>query len=164
MAYASASDIASLTKNLVGGASSFDTSTSPTLTQVNAWLTSGCAMIETVLGAAVTNDKALYGVAVEANALYGAWMAERSRTNARTTAEERTRADMLRRDFFDHLKWLQQYGLSRAGVAPTSLAYAGGISAADKESVLSDEDRVRPRFTRGHFRNREVSLDDTSAS
>src|SRR3989304_3751133 len=114
MAYASASDIASLTKNLVGGASSFDTSTSPTLTQVNAWLTSGCAMIETVLGAAVTNDKALYGVAIEANALYGAWMAERSRTNARTTAEERTRADMLRRDFLDHLKWLQQYGLSRA--------------------------------------------------
>ena len=166
MAYASASDVSSLTRNLVGGASTFTTSTSPTLAQVNAWLTAGCAMIETVVGGtSIGATRTIYGFAVEANALYAAWMAERSRTTAATTAQERTRADQLRRDFFDHLGWLEKYGNSRGGVAPVSLAYAGGISKSDKEDVESDADRVEPRMRRGQFRNPEaLSPDDTSAS
>ena len=166
MAYASASDVAALTKNLVAGGSTFTTATSPNLAQVNAWLTAGCSMIETVAGGtAISATAALYGIAVEANAIYAAWMAERSRTTAATTAQERTRADMLRRDFQDHLLWLEKYAMSRGGATPVSLAYAGGISKTDKETVEADDDRVTPRFRRGWAHNPEaLTPDDTSAS
>ena len=163
MAYASASDVIALCRNLVGSASGFDTSTSPTLTQVNVWLSSGCAMINAVLGSygydPIPTSSAAYDLALEANALYAAWLAERSRINARITSDERTRADMFKRDFEYHLDWLSALDLSALGVTQTSAGgrpYAGGISRADKDTVNADADRVPARFARGAFRNKEA--------
>ena len=163
MAYASPSDVSALCRNLVGSASGFDTSTSPTLVQINRWLSSGCAMINAVLGSygyePIPTTSTAYDLASETNALYGAWLAERSRINARVTADERTRADMFKRDFEYHLDWLSSLDLSALGVTLTSAGgrpYAGGISRTDKDTVESDSDRVVSRFSRGAFRNKEA--------
>ena len=163
MAYASASDVASLTKNLVGGASSFDTSTSPTGTQVNQWLSSGCAIINTVIGSmgygAIPESSEAYGMVRDCNALFGAWRAELSRTNARTQPGERGRADFFKKAWDDCLDELKELDLSALGVPQTRTAgrvYAGGISKADKASVEGDSDRVTPRFRRGMFASKET--------
>jgi len=157
MAYASASDVAGYTPNLVSPASTFDSSTSPALAQVNNWLSAGCAVINTRLAgagyAAIPATSGVYDIARDANALYAAWRAERSRINTRVSADERTRADMFKRDFEFLLDELTNQDLSRSGVTATSVAYAGGISVADKLSVESDGDRVMPRFSRGQFSN-----------
>ncbi len=95
-----------------------------------------------------------YGLAQQINAIYGAWMAERSRTNARSQPGERTRADMFKDDFKFFLEQLFMNDLSLAGVpaATSSVSrarpWAGGISVCDKESAQSDSDRVKPRFGR----------------
>ena len=161
MAYASGTDVSSLCKNLVGSASSFDTSTSPNLTQVNLWLSSGCALINSVLGTrgygAIPTTSAAYDFARDANALYAAWRAESSRINARVAPGERTRADKFKQDFNDALGELKAMDLSRLGVSvANSQVYAGGISVADRDSVEADSDRVTSRFIRGMFRNKET--------
>src|SRR3972149_10765238 len=92
MAYASGTDVASLCRNLVGSASSFDTSTSPNLTQVNLWLSSGCALINATLGTrgygAIPTTSAAYDFARDANPLYAAWRSENSRHHARVSPGE----------------------------------------------------------------------------
>jgi hypothetical protein len=168
VAYANASHVYSHCFSLVKPASEFDSSTCPSLAEVNTWLTGGCAVINARLAgagySAIPTTSAAYDLASAANALYGAWMAERSRINARVSADERTRADMFRRDFEFHLDMLLELDLSRAGVTQTSVAYAGGISRSDKDSVSSNTDRVPGRFKRGQFRNPESgnSLDSAS--
>ena len=169
MAYASASHVFAHCYSLVKPASEFDTTTCPTLGEVNQWLSSGCAVINARLAGAgygaIPATSAAYDLALAANALYGAWMAERSRVGARVSADERTRADMFFKDFKFHLDQLLELDLSRTGVSQTSRAYAGGISYADVSSVESDSDRVRPRFKRGQGRNTEAGhWDGNSAS
>lgn len=169
MAYASSSDVGGLCRNLLGNLPDFTQSSSPTLTQVDSWLSSGCAVINSFLAShgygAIPAGAAAYGVAQQANALYAAWMAERSRINARVSADERTRADMLKKDMEYHLDLLKMMDLSQAGVSQTSRVYAGGISKADKSTVEGDSDRVVPRFRRGMFSNKDArSPGDTSAS
>ena len=172
MGYCAASDVSSLTRNLIGGASelTFTTTTCPTLAQVNVWISTGCAVIDSRLAGegydTIPSTAPAYGVAQQANACYAAWFAERSRQNARTTADERTRADLFKEDFDDLMDILLSMDLSRSGVTQTSRAYAGGISVSDKRTVESDGDRVRPRFSRGMYRNKEAlqPSDDTSAS
>ncbi len=157
MAYCPSSSVAALTRNLVAGASDFDTSTSPTVAQVNSWLSSGCAVINIRLGSAgygaIPATSGAYDLAAQANALYAAWMAERSRINARTTADERTRADMIKKDFEYMLAALLSDDLSRLGVSQSGAVYAGGISRSDKDAVEGDSDRVAPRFVSGQFRH-----------
>ncbi len=170
MAYASASDVSALTRNLIGAASAFDTSTCPTLAQVNVWLSTGCAVINSRLAGmgygTIATTSAAYEVAQQANACYAAWFAERSRQNARTSADERGRADIFKTDFEDLMEILLSLDLSQNGVTQTSRAYAGGISLSDKDSIESDTDRVIPRFARGMFGNSEAGhpVSDTSAS
>ncbi len=159
MAYAVSSCVAALCRNLVSGASDFSSSTSPTDSQVNGWLSSGYSFINVQLSSkgygVVPASSAAYELAAQANALYGAWLAERSRTNARTSADERGRADMMKDDFDAQMKVLLDIDLSRMGVSQTSTAYMGGQSIADKDSVESNSDRVLPRFTRGMFDRNE---------
>lgn len=159
-AYASASDVSGLCRNLLGAASGFDTSTSPTLTQVNTWLSSGCALINSIVGgrgfSAIPQSSVAYEFAMQANAQFAAWMAERSRTLATVQVTERTRADMFKRDFNDSLDLLKVIDLGRLGVIQTSAVYTGGISNADKNSVESDTDRVTPRFTRGMLHDESI--------
>lgn len=157
MSYGSASDVGALTRNLLGSASEFDTTTCPTLVQITAWLSTGCALIEATLAdrgySTIPTSSAVYGVAAQANALYAAWMAERSRINARLAQGERTRADMFKKDFYDLLDILKGFDLSSLSLTQTRTSYAGGISVSDKNAVEDNSDRVQPRFTRGDFRN-----------
>lgn len=161
MAYASASDVYAYTHALIAPATApgFTTTTCPTLAEVTVWLSSGCSVINARLGSlgygAIPTTSAAYDLAVAANALYGAWMAERSRVNARVSADERTRADMFKRDFEFHLNQLVELDLSRMGVSRVSGVYMGGISVSDKTSVENNTDRVAPRFKRGMNRNPE---------
>lgn len=160
MAYASASDVFAYTRALIAPSGSYDASSCPTLTDVNLWLSSGCSIINARLGSvgygAIPATSAAYNLALTANALYGAWQAERSRVNARVSADERTRADMFKKDFYDHLKDLVGLDLSRMGVTKErSGVYMSGISVSDKATVEDNTDRVTPRFKRDQHRNSE---------
>ena len=162
MAYAAASDVGALCHNLIGAASGFDTSTSPTLTQVTAWLSSGCAVINSILGThgygAIPATSTAYDFARDANAQFAAMRAEQSRINARITPGERTRADKFKQGFDDAMKMLKEIDLSQLGVSvQRTSVYAGGISDSDRDTVESDGDRVAPRFIRGMLRNPEAS-------
>src|SRR3990167_2212392 len=141
MSYSSASDVAILTPHLLGTASDFTTSTSPTLAAVNSWLSSGCAVINGKLAAhgygAIPAGNAVYGIAQQAEATYGAWGAERSRLSARVAPDGNTRDTAFRKDFFDLLNqpvaiYLTTVGVSRTNAPPS--VYAGGISVSDRET------------------------------
>lgn len=166
MAYAAASDVGALCANLLGSASEFESSTSPTLTQVNSWLSSGCAAINARYGGAIPATSNAYELARQANALFAAWFAERSRVNTRVAANERTRADMFKRDFDAVIEMLDLLDYDELGVdAGTSAAWAGGISRADKQTYEANSDRVKPRFSRGMLDYPGLSLSEgTTAS
>lgn len=157
MAYAAASDVAALVRNIIAPSASFTSSTCVTDTQVAAWLSTGCAVIEAQLGgrgySAIPATSAAYGVAQQANAIYAAWMVERRFTTQTLQPGERTRADKFKEDFEGLMDTLMELPLSRLGVSQTSVAYAGGISSSDKQTVAADGDRVGDRFWRGQFRN-----------
>ena len=157
MAYCAASDVAALVRNLIPGASDFTTSTCVTSAQVSAWMSTGCAVIEAELGglgySAIPATSQAYGIAQQANAIYAAWMAERRFTTQAIAPGERTRADRFKEDFEFLMDTLKSLPLSRLGVTQTSVAYAGGISQSDKQTVASDGDREPARFFREQFRN-----------
>lgn len=157
MAYCAASDVAALVRNLIAPSASFTSSTCVTDTQVAAWMTTGCAVIESEIGAlgysAIPANSPAYGLAQQLNAIYAAWMAERRFTTQTIQPGERTRADLFKKDFTDLLIELKALPLSRLGVPQTSVVYAGGISQSDKQTVVSDSDRTPARFFREQFRN-----------
>lgn len=160
MAYASSSDVGILSPHLLAGASDFSSSSSPTQTAVNSWLSSGSAIINAKLASkgysSIGATSGAYGIAQQTNALYGAWMAEISLVSARVAKSENTRADMFKKNFWDLLDMLCELDLSNMGVgrgnAPPA-NYGGGISRSDKDTTESDSDRVTPRFERGQFEN-----------
>lgn len=160
MAYASSCDVAALTFNLTGGASDFSSSTSPNLTQVNSYLSAGCSLIESTIGqrgyGAIGATSQAYGMATQINALFGAYLAESSRTNSRVAPGERTRADAFRKAYLDMLDILKTLDLSRLGVSQSGQEYTGGVTVSDKEIRESNADAVQPRFSRGMFRNRST--------
>ena len=163
MAYSSASDVAGLCRNILGGASNFTTSTSPTLAAVNNWLSSGCALIETALAdkgysMPVPATALVYDQVGNLNSLFGAGHVELSRTNVRLGPGERTRGQQFLEQFRAGLKWLAQMDLTRAGLERESQGklYAGGISIADRDTVEDDTDRVEPRFKRDMFKRSGV--------
>ena len=171
MSYSSASDVASLAPHLVSGASTFDTSTSPTLNSVNAWLSSGCAIINSKLASigysAIPTNSAAYEFARQAEALFGAQMAERSRLSARVSDDENSRSGVFKKDFDSLLGMLVSMDLSRMGVTRGNKPpanWAGGIDVTDKDTNADDDTIVQSRFKRGAFRNVEVLEPLTSAS
>ena len=162
MAYASPSDVANYCRNLLGPEPDFSDATSPTRTAINNWLSAGCALIDGQLASrgysAIPTTSTAYDIARDVNALYVAWQAERSRTTTRVTNEERTRADLFKKDFNDQLKMLLTMDLSQTGVTlsrgtTSGGPYAGGISVSDKDTQEDDTDRVQPRFVRGFGRD-----------
>lgn len=162
MAYASSSDVGILTPHLLSGASDFSTSTCPSQSSINTWLSSGCAVINSKLASigygTIPANSAAYDFARQANALYGAWWAERSRLSARVSRDENTRDATFRKDFMDMLNLLTTLDLSRMGVSKSNQVpanWAGGINVTDKEANENDSDIVQPRFGRDQFRNRE---------
>lgn len=162
MAYASASDVAALCRNLLGAASNFDNSTSPNIAQINAWLSAGCALINTTIfgrnfNQAVPLGSAVYEFMTMANAQFAAWQAERSRTLASVQATERTRADMFKNDFKESLALIDTLGLGQAGVGQSSNVYMGGQTLADKALDAGDTDMVKDRFVRGMMSDRTIN-------
>ena len=163
MSYASASTVAKYTKNLLGPEKTFTESTCPTAFQVEDWLSSGCAVIETVLAGAkytvpvASTASPIYNWVVELEAKWGAAHAEMLRTNITLAPGERTRGQVIYDLFWSELEKLVYglngkgsdltfVGLTRTSVGPL---YAGGISIADKQSRESNSDRVPPSFFRG---------------
>jgi len=158
MAYASASNVAAWSQNILGGASTFSSSTSPTLTAVTNWLTSGCAVIEATLSGEGYNVPPASGTVAydwlsELNALYAAARVELSRTNITVGPGERTRGQVFNDMFHSGLKRLLVTNLSATGLSKSATGglYTGGISISDKDSRKANTDRVQPRFSRGQF-------------
>ena len=157
-AYSSASDVSALCQNIINTEDGFTTSTSPTLTEVNSWLTSGCAIIESRLSSAgysvpPSATTAVYGWLAELNTNYAVSRAEMSRTNIILGMGERTRGQLFEKAFWEGLDRLLKMDLSIAGLTKSNDAvlYAGGISISDKDIYDSDTDRVPGRFRRGQF-------------
>jgi hypothetical protein len=158
MAYASASTVSGLCKNLLGGEPTFTTSTCPTVYEVNQWLSSGCSIIESTLASCrytvpVSAGATIYDWIVSLNALYAAAFAELSRTNVTLSNQERTRGQVMLETFEKQLDRLCDGDLTQAGLSRSANGklYAGGISVADKQSQESTSDRVNPRFGREMF-------------
>ena len=159
MTYASASNVAGLCQNLLGGASSFSASSSPTDTHVNNWLDQGYSTINTVLNSLgymtpAASSATIYYRLVNLNTLYAAAFAELSRINVTLAPGERTRGQVFMQMFEDGLSELSNMDLSTVGIsADTAMGtmYVGGISIADKEANEDDTDRVPRRFVRGMF-------------
>jgi len=158
MPYASASDVESFCRNLVGAASGFDVGTDPTLLSVDAWLSSGCAVLETELGShgystPVASTVSAYGWLTNLNALYAAARAEMSRANVTLRVGERTRGQVFDKMFWDELKRLLDMDLTMAGISrsATGTVYTGGIGVADKQAKEGDSDRVSPAFQKTMF-------------
>lgn len=159
MSYSTASHVASLTQNILSGASNFSTSSSPTIDAVNNWLSTGCSIIETYLSSKkyempVASTAAVYSWLENLNALYAAGMAEMSRSNVTLGPGERTRGQAMIQQFWDELKLLSSMDLTTMGVSRLSdgKLYAGGISISDKQTYESNSDRTAPRFHREQFR------------
>lgn len=163
MGYCSSSDVGALSPHLISGAGDFTTSTSPTLVQVNQWISAGSSIINTRLAAkgygAIPTTSMAYDFARDINANYGAYRAELSRLSSRVSRDENTRADFFKKAYMDMLNDVVVLDLSNAGV-PRDYAppanFAGGISVSDKQENDSDPDIVQPRFQRGQFQNAET--------
>jgi len=158
VAFCSASDIAALCQNILNVEDNFSTSTSPTLTEVNVWLSSGCSILETRLAAAgysvpVATTSRAYDWLKQLNTFYGVAMAEWSRTNVITGPGERTRGQRFEEMFWNGLDTFLKSDLTQLGIDRVSSGriYAGGTRQSDKETFESDEDRVNPRIRRGMF-------------
>lgn len=161
MGYCETTDVAALVSQIVSGSADFGTNTNPTKAQVQAFVSSGCALLDTLTqGNGYTppaSSNAIYGIYKQANALYAAALAERRRTVDQTAPGVKSRSDLLWADFKFHIGLLfgteaaTALDLASAGLATNSTAgpYAGGISIDDIESQEDDTDRVPARFVRG---------------
>lgn len=158
MGYSSASDIAAMCPNLLGSASAWSESTEPSRTAVNAFISSGCAIIEGKLqgwkyDVPVPSTSTLYGWLKDLNMLFASARAEMSRTVETVSPGERTRGQVLLEQFWSGLKELASQDLTLVGATRVSTApiYVGGISQDDKDDWDDTSDRVKPRVRRGQF-------------
>ena len=158
MTYSSASDVAQLTKNLLGPEATYTLTSSPTVTAVNSWLTSGCSELELFVVSLGYDVPIPVGSIARAKfehleALYAAAWAEFSRTTGTLVPDERTRGQVLMEMFYDQLDRVSDMDLSRAGVSRSSAGkmHVGGISIARKQTVQQNTDNVQPRFFKDMF-------------
>lgn len=160
MSYSSASSVAALTRNLTGN-KQYSTSTHPTITEVNSWLSSGCAIIESTLAGCdysvpVTGGTAAYDWLGQLNTLYAAAWAEMSRSNATLEPNQRTRGQIFLEEFWNQLDKICDGDLTLVGLSHSSagrgVIYAGGTERSVKQVWEQDSGRVKPRISRGMFR------------
>lgn len=159
-AYASASDVAAYTPNLLDGNPTFDATTLPTRDQVVRFLSIGAGIINTHLAARGFATPAASGTdgrlwLSQLNTYYGVAQAEKVRTNATVSPGERTRAQQFEASFWDGIKQLDAMDLTFMGLTPAvsnrATIYGGGISVTDKESVTDNDDNTKPRFSKNQF-------------
>jgi hypothetical protein len=125
---------------------------------VNAWLSSGCGIIESTLGGCrydtpVATGTAAYDWLKNLNSLYAAGNVEMSRSNVTLGPGERTRGQVFLEMFWEQLGKVCDGDLSLAGLTRSSSGklYVGGTKVSIKQTWESDSDRVSPRFSRGQF-------------
>lgn len=158
-AYAAASDVAGMCRNLLGPATMFGASTSPTLATVNTYLSSGCGILESTLQNKGYTVPVAVGTAARdwlqnLNMLYAAGMSELTRVNITLTPGERTRGQVLLEYFWKQLNYFTSLNLASMGVtrsATVGTLFVGGTSKTSKDSYNANSDRVAPRFARGMF-------------
>jgi len=158
--YCAASDVSGLAKNLIGEVDMFNTSTSPGISLVDSWISSGCGWIETAIQAhgysvPVASTTSVYGHLKHCNSLFAAGMAEMSRTNVILAPGERSRGQVFYTMFKECMKDLFETGdLTLVGLSKSSgkgKIYVGGIDVDDKDSRYADTSKVKARFVRGQF-------------
>jgi len=156
MGYATASSIAKYCHNLLGSEPTWTVSTCPTKKQVDSFLSTGCAVLETILGGKgyttpVASGTAVYGWLGHLEEMWGAAHAEFHRTNITLSPGERTRGMFFYEQFWMELDRLMKQDLTMGGAGRSGAGkiYAGGISIGDKQAVESNTDLVTPRFFRG---------------
>jgi hypothetical protein len=99
-----------------------------------------------------------YDMVSDLNALYAAGQAEMSRINVTLSPGERTRGQVFLEQFWKELREIAKLDLSSLGLSSLvtggggGILYSGGISEADKDSIISNTDRVTPRFAKGMHR------------
>jgi hypothetical protein len=159
--YASAAQVVPLCQNLLGGASAFTTSSSPTLASVEMWLGQAYDTINVRLSGSgiqvpIAATTSLYGQLEMLNTLYAAGMAEMSRINVILSPGERTRGQVFLEMFWKQLGELGTAGdlsaVGGGGRSDMAPLYAGGVNAADKASIDANSKFVKPRFKRDMFR------------
>jgi len=156
MAYASASQVATYCRNLLGSASAFSASTLPTLDEINTLLSSGCGIIEANLSARgyavpAASSTGFYDVLSDLNAIYAVAQAEMARTNVVLGMGERTRGQVFEKEFWSRLETLLATDLSPYLSVDTAHVYVGGISESVRDTYDDDTDRISPRFKRDMF-------------
>ena len=158
MSYGKTTGVAALCFNVLSGSTDFSAISAPTLTQVEGWLSSGCAIIESTLSGAgysvPVSSGTVYDWLGQLNELYAVAQVEKARTNISLAPGERTRGQVYEDDFWKGLDRLLARDLTAVGVSRRSgdLVYVGGVSIDDKDEYTSDTDMVGPRFARGMFR------------
>jgi hypothetical protein len=161
MPYCSASNTASFCTDILAGKTQFDNTTDPTLTQINMWLSSGCAVIESKLASyryvvPVAQGTVAYDMLSDLNALYAAARAEMTKAVATLQLGERTKGQVLDKMFWDELNQLCQTDLTYAGVqrntGQVGKLYAGGTNRADVDMRKNDSSTVKSRIQRDQFR------------
>lgn len=174
MAYASASNVEALCQHLLGKENAFSTTSSPTRDEVTAFLSSGCAIIESYLSSygysvPVASGTVSYDWIRDINAYYAAAIAEMTRLNVSVQPGERTKGQVYQEIFWQNLERLLSLDLALVGGTSRSNAgslYVGGISVDDKNTYIGNSDRVKPRFSRDQFafpgimRPTEMEIDD----
>jgi hypothetical protein len=159
-AYASASDVEAMCRNLLGDSLVFNTSTSPKLSEVNTWLSSGCGIIEATISnmgyyVPIARTVPLYGMLRDMNMFYAAARAEMTRINVTLAPGERTRGQVFDQLFKDQLKLLGTMNLSTMGATrsttggTTATLFVGGLTETSKDTMDGDSDTIQPRFSRG---------------
>ena len=175
-AYASASDVAMLCRNLLGPEHAFSQSSSPSLLSVNTWLSSGCSIIESKIAGAgyavpIVQGTTLYQWLSDLNAMFAVSRAEMSRINVTLNSGERTRGQLFEEMFWKQLDTLvTSIDLTTIGGVTNSSGnsilgqtmWVGGTSVASKDTYKDDTDRVKPKFSVGMF-NLPGTLDHNSA-
>lgn len=157
MSYGQTRGIAGLCPNLISGSTDFSAISTPTLSQVEAWLSSGCAIIESRLSgqgySVPVGTGVVYDWLAMLNELYAAAQAEKARTNVTLAPGERTRGQVFEDDFWKGLGKLLEQDLTAVGVARRGddKMYVGGVSYDDKEEWTDDSDMLPPRFRRGMY-------------
>ena len=171
MSYGTPTGVGGLCYNLLGGKTDFSTSTTPTLAQVEEWLSSGCSIIEAKLTSVGYDvppaaNTIIYAWLADLNNLWASSKAEMARTNITLGPGERTRGQVFEEQFWRGIRQLLDGDLTFAGLSRTSTAkiYVGGVSQDDKDTWEDTSDRVKPRFFRGQYAFDETIRPDYSTS
>lgn len=144
----------------------FDTTTVPTLAQVERWLTIEYNILQGKLAdigyESVPTDSQAIAILQEAQALAVAVRCEMANPVMARTGEPSERFQELKRQRDDVRAFLASDALEHLGAsrerALGAFVEATGVSRSRKSSVETDTDWIHHRFKRGQFRRKDTSM------